>query len=62
MTLGSQEHCDLMDMFEREYRGSLRLDRETKDMWPRGHIYQNGDANNVFIAYRKGYVFGKASA
>ena len=57
--LNTQEHIDLMTMFEREFKG-MRLDRETKDLWPRGRVYQNGETNEMFLAYRKGYAFGKA--
>jgi uncharacterized membrane protein len=57
--LKTQEHIDLMAMFEREFK-DRRLDREDKHLWPRGVIYQNGETNNLFLAYRRGYAFGKA--
>ena len=59
MTLFSQEHYDLIAMFDREFRG-LRLDKENKDLWSKGHIYQNGEVNNLFLAYRKGFALGIA--
>lgn len=58
MNVGSKEHYEIMDMFERDHQG-LRLDKEPKESWARGVIYQNGDANNLFLAYRNGYGFGK---
>lgn len=58
--LKTQEHIDLMAMFEREYTGCYRLDKEPKESWPRGHIYQHGELNELFLAYRKGYALGKA--
>lgn len=58
-SLNSQDHIDLMAMFEREF-SHMRLDREDKSMWPRGIVYQNGEANNAFLAYRRGYAFGRA--
>lgn len=61
MGLLSQEHYDLMAQFERQFKGSFRLDKEDKAQWPKGHVYQNGDANNAFLAFRRGYAFGKAS-
>lgn len=61
MTIGSQEHYDIMSMFEREFKG-IRLDKEAKDMWPKGHVYQNGDVNNLFLAYRRGVALGKVMA
>lgn len=57
----TQEHYDLMKMFEKEFKG-MRHDKESKDLWPRGIIYQDGNVNNLFLAYRKGYAMGKVSA
>lgn len=59
MSLFSKEHYELLEMFEREYPG-MRLDKEDKAMWQRGYVYQNGETNNAFLAFRKGYAFGKA--
>jgi hypothetical protein len=56
--LYTREHDDLMEMFEREYRGH-RLDREAKELWVRGNVYQNGETNTLFLAYRRGYALGK---
>lgn len=53
----SKEHYDLMAQFEKEYK-HLRLDREDKDLWVKCCIYQNGETNNLFLAYRKGYALG----
>lgn len=61
MTIGSQEHYEIIAMFDREFKGH-RLDKEAKDMWPKGHVYQNGEVNNLFLAYRKGVAYGKAVA
>lgn len=57
--LKTQEHYALMESFERVYKGR-RLDKELKDMWPRGVIYQDGQVNELFLAYRLGYALGKA--
>jgi hypothetical protein len=59
MTLLSAEHYDLMAAFEREFRGQ-RLDREAKHLWPQGVVYQSGETNNLFLAYRRGYALAKA--
>ena len=59
MTLFSQCHYGLMEMFEREFKG-MRLDREAKEYWAKGRIYQHGEVNQLFLAYRKGYALGKA--
>lgn len=57
MTLFSQDHYELIAMFEREFKGH-RLDKEAKEMWSKGCIFQNGETNNLFVAYRKGYALG----
>jgi hypothetical protein len=59
--LNSQEHIDLISMFERlpAVKG-FRLDKEAKDLWPKGHIYQHGELNELFLMYRHGFAYGKA--
>jgi len=59
MKLLAKEHYDLLDAFERDY-SHLRLDREEKALWPKGHVYQDGMTNVLFLAYRKGYSFRAA--
>lgn len=61
MEVGSKEFYDLLATFERDFRG-VRLDREAKNMWPRGYVYQHGEVNQLFLAYRKGVAYGKALA
>lgn len=58
LRLESKEHEDLMKMFEKIY-SHLRLDREDRRMWSKKIIYQNGEANELFLAYRAGYSYGK---
>jgi len=57
--LHTKEHYDLMKQFEKDF-SHLRLDCENKTLWSKGIVYQNGEANNLFDAYRRGYAFGKA--
>jgi len=59
MQIKTQEHIDLMEFFERRY-SHLRLDREAKEFWPKGRIYQNGEANDLFVAFREGAAYGKS--
>ena len=61
MTIGSKEHYELIEMFEREFKG-FRFDKEPKDIWPKGNIYQSGETNNLFLAYRRGVSYGRATA
>lgn len=64
MTIGTQEHIDLMKSFERYVTSGLaptraRLDREEKSQWPRGHVYQHADINNLFRTYSAGYALAR---
>lgn len=59
MQIKTQEHYDIIEMFEREFPG-LRSDKEPKDLWAKGNVYQNGEANALFLAYRRGVAFGRA--
>ncbi len=59
MTLLGQEHYDLMAQFERDTKYGP-FAREEKAMWPKGYVYQNGEVNQRFLAYRSGYAFAKS--
>lgn len=59
--LTSREHYELMACFEREYRG-MRLDKEEKSRWVHGNLYQDGQVNALFLAYRRGYAFAQGQA
>lgn len=56
--LKTKEQYDMMTQFEKEYK-HWRLDKEPKDIWSKGHYYQHGELNNLFLAYQKGYALGK---
>ncbi|BEG74475.1 hypothetical protein [Achromobacter xylosoxidans] len=58
MKIFDQEHYDLMIQFEREHSG--RFDREAKEFWPKGIVYQDGRINELFLTYRRGYAFCEA--
>jgi hypothetical protein len=59
--LMTKEHYELMASFERDHK-HRRLDREKdKDLWERGHVYEDGQVNELFLAYRKGYALGTVS-
>ena len=61
-TLGSKTHADLIAAFEREYKGQGRFDKEAKELWTAGHVYQDGRLNELFLAYRRGAAYGEFSA
>ena len=53
------DHDELMSMFEKDHRG-YRLDREEKSYWKQGQIYQSGETNALFTAYRMGAAYAIA--
>jgi len=64
-SLQSQEFYDLIDTFERHVkkmnvRVTLRFDKEPKKLWVLGHIYQQGDLNQLFTVFHHGYESGKS--
>ena len=56
--LKDKEHYDLIAAFERSHKE--RFDKEDKALWPKGIIYQDGRANELFLAYRNGYAYSQA--
>jgi hypothetical protein len=59
----SQEHYDLIAQFERDPMSKgFRRDKEAKELWSKGYIFQHGELNQMFLMYRRGYVMGKAVA
>jgi len=62
MTLFSEEHYALMEMFERETAWRGRYDKEDKSMWSKEIIYQDDMINQIFLAYRRGYAHGLATS
>lgn len=58
--LHTKEHIELMAQFEKDCKLHIgSVDKEQKDIWARGAIYQDGKTNELFLLYRKGYAFGK---
>jgi hypothetical protein len=57
--LNSKEHHDLMAAFDRQFKYK-RLDREkNKALWASGQLYENGEVNELFKAFRLGYSLGR---
>ena len=53
----SQDHDDLIRDFENNY-ASRNLDKEDKSRWRYDTIYRDLSVNDLFLAYRAGYLFG----
>ena len=61
MKLLDKEYMEVIKQFEMEkdYKYK-RLDKEDKELWRKiGRVYQDGNLNEIFQAYLKGYAFGK---
>jgi hypothetical protein len=61
MQLHTQEHYDIIAAFERIFGQKphyMRLDKEPKDQWARGCIYQNAETNAMFKGFRHGVAYG----
>lgn len=61
MTLGSKEFYEVIEAFEKSpVSKSKRLDKEPKELWKKGQIYQNGEVNDLFKCFQHGYSYAKA--
>lgn len=56
--LMTKEHYELIDMFDRLFKHE-RLDKEDKSLWKQGNVYQDGHVNNLFLAFRHGFAYGR---
>lgn len=62
MELKSREHAELIAQFEKDIKRQIygaRFDKEPRESWKRGIIYQDGRTNEMFLIYRLGYGTGK---
>lgn len=57
--LGTAEHYQIIENFERIFQKEFRLDKEEKSLWSKGHIYQDDQANTAFKFFISGYSLGK---
>ena len=57
-SIKGKEHHELLEQFERDFP-YCRKDKENKTLWTIGNVYQSGETNQLFLAYRKGYSLGK---
>ena len=62
MTLKSKEHYEVIEMFKKTFGYGYRLDMEPKEFWSKGAVFQDGELNKLFLAYRSGVAYGKAAA
>lgn len=58
MNINDAEHAKLIEQFELDYPYAQK-DKEPKELWAKGSVYCHGETNNLFLAYRRGYSFGK---
>lgn len=58
MQVGTKEFYDILERFEKDFC-HIRLDKESKDLWKIGQIYQDGETNTAYHAYILGYALGR---
>ena len=58
MTIGSKEHDDIIKSFEKVFY-QLRLEKEEKELWRKGLVYQSGETNSLYKAFIHGYSEGR---
>lgn len=61
MQIKEKYHYDLMAQFEKQFP-HRRFDKEPKEIWPIARVYQDGQTNELFLAYRAGAAYGRAIA
>ena len=59
MQIKTKEHYELIKEFEKS-NSDMRLDKEAKELWVKGQVYQDGNVNKLFINYRLGYALAKS--
>lgn len=59
--LKTLEFDNLMAGFERIYKRN-RLDREDRQFWRLGVVYQHGETNAAFNFFHQGYEYAKCLA
>ena len=58
MHLGTKEHEDIIAAFERAFPYG-RKDKEPKEHWKNGNVYQDGQYNQLFLAFRHGIAYAQ---
>lgn len=62
MKLFAKEHYELIAEFEKDIKTKafrVRFDKEPQELWLKSRIYQDGETNKLFIAYRLGYSLAR---
>lgn len=66
MQIGTKDHHEAVAMFDKIAKSNpamtFRLDKEARDDWKLGRVYQDGVANMAFLAFLQGVVYGRATA
>lgn len=57
--IGTKEHYDLLENFEKFMGKRFRFDKEEKPLWKKGRVYQDGMVNEAYLVFIHGYSLGK---
>lgn len=61
MNLFNKEQFEIIEQFEKTYP-YIRKDKEPKKLWKKKIIYQDGQVNELFIAFCFGVAYGEFCA
>lgn len=59
MQIHTAEHYELMREFEKCFKHLPTNRKESKELWSKGYVYAHGETNELFLAYRHGYAYGR---
>lgn len=64
MQIGTTEHYEMISGFEKHMKTSpirARFEKEEKEHWNKGRIYQCGNTNDLFRVYSAGYALARCN-
>jgi hypothetical protein len=60
MQIGSKEHYDILEMFDKTFANYETTKEVDISLWRQGYVYCNGKTNDLYKAYMFGYAHGRA--
>lgn len=59
MNIGSKEHYEILENFEKQFSQYNLTREENKDLWKKGYVYANGETNKLYQGFLSGYAFAR---
>ena len=60
MEFGTKEFDDIVDSFEKAHFPRGGLEREPREFWKKGWVFSDGEWNDKYLFFRKGYALGRS--